>query len=132
MKVKSKMDKLGIQLVFRPTSDGYEDDEFYHFDNLNWGLSDYSFFGSDTSSGDWYVESADFIDLYENCLKEFIDPIAINKISEYLQNTNYDRLYDKKIQIPIIVDAWWESSVDWESGVDEGSYEFQFDKILDL
>jgi len=128
------MNKLGIQLVFRPTSasDGYEDDEFYRFDNLNWGLSDYSFFGSDTSSGDWYVESADFTDLYENCLKEFIDPIAINKIGEYLQNTNYDRLYDKKIQIPIIVDAWWESSVDWESGVDEGSYEFQFDKILDL
>jgi len=126
------MGKLGIQLVFKPTSEDYEDDEFYRFDNLNWGLSDYSFFGNDTSAGDWYIESIGFSDLYEGYLKEVIDPIAIERIREYSQNTNYDRLYDKKIQIPILVDAWWEEEIDWESGVDEGSYEFQFDRILDI
>ena len=126
------MNKLGIQLVFRPTLDGYEYDEFYHFNDLNWGLSDYSFFGSDTSAGDWYIESAGFTDLYEDCLKEFIDPIAIKQIEEYLQTKNYDKIWNKQVEIPIIVDAWWEEEIDWESGVDEGSYEFQFDKILDL
>jgi len=126
------MSKLGIQLVFRPASEDYEDDEFYRFDNLDWALSDYSFFGSDTSFGKWYIESASFSDLYEDYLKEIIDPIAVNKIVEYLQSIDYDKIYDKKIEIPISVDAWWESSVDWESGIDEGSCEFKFDKILDI
>ena len=136
------MEKFGVQLVFRPTPEQCQNtdmsevecyyEDLCHLDDLDWGLSDYYFFGHDTFPADWYVDAVGFTEFYESYLKSDIESIIINTIEEYSQRKDYDKIWDKKIEIPIIVSACWEKDIDWESGIDEGSYEFQFEEILDL
>jgi len=129
------MESFGIQLEYRPITEEdrkYDDFAYFEFDDIDWGLTDYSLFGKNTYPGEWHNDTMGFTDFYCQYLQDELDEYVWQEIDEYIKNKNYDKIADKKVQVPVIVSAWWESDVDYESGFDEGHYEFKFENIMDL
>jgi hypothetical protein len=126
--------KVGIQLVYTPREEEDGDSLFdlSYPEGAEWSLVDMRPFGDNAEAVDSYAQALGYAMLYTEFIHEHITDEIYARIRNTMSQNNYGKRYHEQVTLAVVLEPWWEEDVDWESGIDEGGYCFEYLGLLKM
>lgn len=123
---------VGVQLTFRKIDPAeiIHVEEWERVGETNWALTDTNYFGDNTDPLFYQADSWGFREIYDGYIRKGIEPYLLQRIEQEDNSKYKSNIHDWKIEIPVLLSYEYIPDVDFESGIDEGSFEFEYIGIL--
>jgi hypothetical protein len=126
--------KVGVQLTFRRFTQEEKDDVNCEYvegiEDTDWALTDYDYFGHDTDPLSYTADAIGFEDIYKEHIHKNIIALVLERIKYEDNHTYRSNAHDYKFEIPVLLSYEYIPQVDFESGIDEGSFYFDYVGLL--